>query len=170
MGEDGSEDAGFGSPSRTSIFDYVGVPTLQRWVNNKQFDGRQSTKEEKALRDFYKRLLNFTIASDALMGEYADIHQYNRENTLNYGDKILSFVRWSENEKLIVVSNFDANDHHRFVLEIPSEIIKKWNLVDGKYQATDQLYQKESFTLNVQEGKGLIALKLRPLESFILKL
>ena len=170
LGEDGSEDAGFGSPSRTSIFDYVGVPTLQRWVNNKQFDGRQSTKEEKALRDFYKRLLNFTIASDALMGEYADIHQYNRENTLNYGDKILSFVRWSENEKLIVVSNFDANDHHRFVLEIPSEIIKKWNLVDGKYQATDQLYQKESFTLNVQEGKGLIALKLIPLESFILKL
>ena len=170
LGEDGSEDAGFGSPSRTSIFDYVGVPTLQRWVNNKQFDGRQSTKEEKALRDFYKRLLNFTIASDALMGEYADIHQYNRENTLNYGDKILSFVRWSENEKLIVVSNFDANDHHRFVLEIPSEIIKKWNVSDGKYQVTNQLYQKESFTLNVQEGKGLIALKLRPLESFILKL
>mgnify|MGYP001150966276 FL=1 len=170
LGEDGSEDAGFGSPSRTSIFDYVGVPTLQRWVNNKQFDGGQSTKEEEALRDFYKRLLNFTIASDALMGEYADIHQFNREKTLNYGEKILSFVRWSENEKIIVVSNFDANDHHRFVLEVPSEIIKKWNLVDGKYQVTDQLYQKESFTLNVQEGKGLIALKLRPLESFILKL
>ena len=170
LGEDGSEDAGFGSPSRTSIFDYVGVPTLQRWVNNKQFDGGQSTKEEEALRDFYKRLLNFTIASDALMGEYADIHQFNREKTLNYGEKILSFVRWSENEKIIVVSNFDANDHHRFVLEIPSEIIKKWNLVDGKYQVTDQLYQKESFTLNVKEGKGLIALKLRPLESLILKL
>ncbi|WP_159950971.1 alpha-amylase family glycosyl hydrolase [Polaribacter septentrionalilitoris] len=170
FGEDGSEDAGFGSPSRTSIFDYVGVPSLQRWVNNKQFDGGKSTKEELALRDFYKRLLNFTISSDALMGEYADIHQYNRENTLNYGDKILSFLRWSENEKLIVVSNFDAKDHHRFVLEIPSEIIKKWNLVDGKYQATDQLYQKESFTLNVQGGKGLITLKLKPLESFILKL
>ena len=170
LGEDGSEDAGFGSPSRTSIFDYVGVPTLQRWVNNKQFDGGQSTKEEEALRDFYKRLLNFTIASDALMGEYADIHQFNREKTLNYGEKILSFVRWSEDEKIIVVSNFDAKDHHRFVLEVPSEIIKKWNLVDGKYQVTDQLYQKESFTLNVQEGKGLIALKLRPLESFILKL
>ncbi|WP_397445861.1 alpha-amylase family protein [Polaribacter sp. R77954] len=170
LGEDGSENAGFGSPSRTSIFDYVGVPALQRWVNNRQFDGGQSTKEELALRDFYKRLLNFTITSDALIGEYADIHQYNREKTLNYGDKILSFVRWSENEKLVIVSNFDDKGHHRFVLEIPSEIIKKWNLTDGKYQVTDQLYQKESFTLNVQEGKGLIALKLRPLESFILKI
>lgn len=142
LGEDGSEDAGFGSPSRTSIFDYVGVPAFQRWVNDKKFDGGQSTKEELKLRDFYKRLLNFTISSDALMGEYADIHQYNREKTLNYEDKILSFVRWSENEKLVIVSNFDDKAHHRFVLEIPSEIIKKWNVTDGKYQVTDQLYQK----------------------------
>jgi len=169
LGEDGSENTGFGTNSRTSIFDYVGVPSLQRWVNDKNFDGGQSTKEELDLRDFYKRLLNFTISSDALMGKYADIHQYNRDKTLNYGDKVLSFVRWSENEKLVIVSNFDAKDHHRFVLEIPSEIIKKWNLADGEYQVKDQLYQKEAFTLNVQKGKGLITLKLRPLESFILK-
>jgi len=82
LGEDGSEDAGFGSPSRTSIFDYVGVPAFQRWVNDKKFDGGQSTKEELKLRDFYKRLLNFTISSDALMGEYADIHQYNRQKNI----------------------------------------------------------------------------------------
>ena len=81
FGEDGSENAGFGTPSRTSIFDYVGVPSLQRWVNDNNFDGGKSTKEELTLRDFYKRLLNFTIKSDALMGEYQDIHQYNRENT-----------------------------------------------------------------------------------------
>ncbi|MCL7753271.1 alpha-amylase family glycosyl hydrolase [Polaribacter sp. Z022] len=169
FGEDGSENAGFGTPSRTSIFDYVGVPSHQRWVNNKQFDGGQSTTDELNLRDFYKRLLNFTIKSDALMGNYQDIHQYNREKTLNYNTKVLSFVRWSENEKLIIVSNFDANDHHRFVLEIPSDIIKKWNLNDGDYDTLDQLYNKESFKLNVIEGKGFITLKLSPLESFILK-
>ncbi|MBG7629319.1 MAG: alpha-amylase family protein, partial [Bacteroidetes bacterium] len=33
VGEPGAENAGFGSPTRTSIFDYVGVPTHQRWVN-----------------------------------------------------------------------------------------------------------------------------------------
>ena len=169
FGEDGSENAGFGTASRTSIFDYVGVPSHQRWVNNKQFDGGQSTTDELNLRDFYKRLLNFTIKSDALMGNYQDIHQYNREKTLNYNTKVLSFVRWSENEKLIIVSNFDANDHHRFVLEIPSDIIKKWNLNDGDYDTLDQLYNKESFKLNVIEGKGFITLKLSPLESFILK-
>ena len=80
VGEDGSENAGFGSSTRTSIFDYVGVPAHQRWVNNKQFDGGQLTSEEKDLRDFYKRLLNFTINSSALTRNYQDIHLYNREH------------------------------------------------------------------------------------------
>lgn len=170
LGEDGSEDAGFGSPSRTSIFDYVGVPAFQRWVNDKKFDGGQTTKEELKLRDFYKRLLNFTISSDALMGEYADIHQYNRQKTLNYNQKILSFARWSENEKLIVISNFDAIGNHRFVLEIPAEVIKKMKIKDGNYMMLDQLYQQKSFKLTVRDNIGLITVQLAPLESYILKL
>src|SRR5690606_9584202 len=72
LGEPGAENAGFGKPTRTSIFDYIGVPSFQRWVNNKQFDGGQSTEEEKSVRDFYKRLLNFTINSNALAGNYQD--------------------------------------------------------------------------------------------------
>nr|WP_298994515.1 alpha-amylase family protein [uncultured Polaribacter sp.] len=170
LGEDGSENAGFGSPSRTSIFDYVGVPSFQRWVNHKKFDGGQSTREELKLRDFYKRLLNFTISSDALMGEYADIHQYNRQKTLNYNQKVLSFARWSENEKLIVISNFDAIGNHRFVLEIPAEVIKKMKIKDGNYMMLDQLYQQKSFKLTVRDNIGLLTVQLAPLESYILKL
>ena len=101
VGEDGSEEAGFGKPSRTSIFDYIGVPAHQRWMNNKKFDGGQSTQEEKELRDFYKRLLNFTINSAALMGEYQEIHYYNKEHTQNYDHRIFSFVRWGGEEKLL---------------------------------------------------------------------
>ena len=170
FGEDGSENAGFGTPSRTSIFDYVGVPSLQRWVNDKQFDGGKSTKEELALRNFYKRLLNFTIKSDALMGEYQDIHLYNRENTENYNTKVLSFVRWSENEKLIIISNFDADNSSEFTLQIPSEIIAKWNLKDGKYQLKDELYNMQKFTLVINDEVGEITMKINPLESFILQL
>ena len=51
VGEPGAENAGFGSSSRTSIFDYIGVPHLQRWVNDKKFDGGSSTEEERELRD-----------------------------------------------------------------------------------------------------------------------
>ena len=170
FGEDGSENAGFGSPSRTSIFDYVGVPSLQRWVNNKNFDGGKSTKEEAALRDFYKRLLNFTIKSDALMGEYADIHQFNRENTEWYNEKVLSFVRWKNDEKLIIVSNFNAENTYGFELALPEDIIKKWNLKEGKYQFEDQLYKEYSSTLNVENNAARVRIDIKPLESFILKI
>ena len=170
FGEAGEENAGFGSPTRTSIFDYVGVPTLQRWVNNKKFDGGQSKDEEKTLRDFYKRLLNFTIKSSALAENYQDIHHFNRQNTEWYNDKVLSFVRWSENEKLIVVSNFNAENTYGFELGLPQDIIEKWNLKDGKYQVVDQLYNTYTSTLKIENNKARVRVDVKPLESFILKL
>ena len=170
FGEPGAENAGFGSASRTSIFDYVGVPTLQRWVNDKKFDGGKSTKEELALRDFHKRLLNFTISSDALMGEYQDIHQFNRQNTEWYNERVLSFVRWSSDEKLIIVSNFNANDTYGFELGVPQDIIQKWNLKDGEYQVEDQLYKKYKTILKVENNQARVRVDLKPLESFILKI
>ena len=169
LGEDGSEDAGFGSPSRTSIFDYIGVPAIQRWVNNKAFDGGQSTDAELELRDFYKRLLNFTISSDALMGNYEDLHVHNRRNTLNYNDKILSFARWNDSEKLIVISNFSEGSH-RFRFELSPSVLSQWNLKDGEYEFVDQLYQKKSFKLFVQGELAVIDIQIESLESFILNL
>jgi hypothetical protein len=38
-------------------FDYVGVPSHQRWMNNGKFDGGQLTSSEKALEIFYKGCL-----------------------------------------------------------------------------------------------------------------
>lgn len=169
VGEDASEETGFGDPTRTSIFDYVGVPAHQRWVNNKQFDGGQLTNKEKSLRDFYKRLLNFTINSSALSDKYQDIHLYNRKHTDGYNDKVLSFVRWSETEKLIIVSNFDADSHYKFSLKIPKNIIDTWNLHEGNYKVEDQLYNQFSTDLIVEKNFGIINITLNALESFILK-
>ena len=170
VGEDGSEETGFGDPTRTSIFDYVGVPAHQRWMNNKQFDGGQLTEDEKTLRDFYKRLLNFTIESSALADKYQDIHLYNRKNTKGYSDKVLSFVRWSADEKLIVISNFDDSKGYQFNLQIPEDIINKWGLNEGSYKVQDELYKEFSSELNVNDDVGIVHIKLNPLESVILKI
>ncbi len=147
----------------------MGVPTHQRWVNDKKFDGGQSTENEKELRDFYKRLLNFTINSEALMGEYAEIHHHNKTNVENYTRKIFSFVRWSKNEKLIIISNFDDMVNYDLDLQIPAEIIKEWNLSDGSYTVIDELYQKVSLPLIVKDGIGTINVELDTLNSFIFK-
>ncbi|WP_282041445.1 alpha-amylase family glycosyl hydrolase [Winogradskyella flava] len=170
FGEPGAEDLGFGDPTRTSIFDYGSVPSLVRWVNYKKFDGGQSTKEELKLRDFYKRLLNFTINSSALMGEYADIHVYNKQNTEWYNDKVLSFVRWDNEEQLIVISNFNAENTYGFDLQVPEDLISKLGLKDGDYKVKDQLYEQFSSTLKVENGEAQVRIDIKPLESFILKI
>ncbi|NNK83248.1 MAG: alpha-amylase [Flavobacteriaceae bacterium] len=170
FGEPGAEDLGFGDPTRTSIFDYGSVPSLVRWNNNQNFDGGQSTEQEKSIRDFYKRLLNFTINSSALAENYQDTHQFNRENTEWYNDKVLSFVRWSDDEKLIIVSNFNADNTYGFELGLPQDIIQEWNLRDGEYTVEDQLYNTYSSTLKVENNQARVRVDVKPLESFILKL
>ncbi len=170
FGEPGAEDLGFGDPTRTSIFDYGSVPSMVRWVNNKQFDGGQSTSEELELRDFYKRLLNFTINSSALMGNYQDLQLYNQERTEWYNDKVLSFARWSDDEQLIIISNFNAENTYGFELQLPEDLVSKLNLSDGQYQVKDQLYDDYSSTLSVEDGKARVRIDIKPLESFILKI
>jgi glycosidase len=170
VGEPGAEQAGFGSPSRTSIFDYIGVPHHQRWVNDKKFDGGQLSAEEKSLRDFYKRLLNITISEPALTGKYEDIHYFNRENTEGYNHRVYSYVRWIGEEKLLVLTNFDAGESYRFQLKLPPGLTAAWNLREGSiYSLTDLLYGGTKADLKVEEGLGVFEIDLQPLQSYIFK-
>ncbi|EIA08307.1 alpha-amylase family protein [Flavobacterium frigoris] len=170
VGEAGSEDAGFGTHSRTSIFDYIGVPNHQRWMNNGEFDGGLLTQKEKELRDFYKRLLNFSISSSALMGDFEEIQTINRESTAGFDPGIYAYTRWSANQKLIIVTNFSWISSSSFELKIPSDIIKKWKLKDGSYTITDQLYKVSKAQLEVVNGEGKVQVAIAPSESFIYQL
>ena len=170
VGEAGNENGGFGTRSRTSIFDYVGVPNHQRWMNNGKFDGGQLSEGEKNLRDFYKRLLNFTINSSALMGKFAEIQTANRDITENYDPGLYSFVRWSADEKLIIISNFSWLTTSSVDLKIPANIIKEWKLKEGSYTILDQLYKKNSSVLKVENGLGTMKLSILPSESLIFSL
>ena len=167
VGEAANENGGFGTNSRTSIFDYVGVPNHQRWMNEGKFDGGQLSKAEKDLRDFYKRLLNFSVQSSALMGKFQEIQSSNRNITLGYDIAIYSYVRWSETQKLIVVTNFYWLATSNFELRIPADIVQKWGLKDGTYTITDQLYHESSIPLRVENGEGKVQITIGPSESFI---
>jgi len=170
VGEAANENAGFGTRSRTSIFDYVGVPSHQRWMNEGKFDGGQLTEQEKDLRDFYKRLLNFTINSSALMGDFQEIQSANRNISSGYDIAIYSYVRWSNAQKLIIVTNFYWLATSNFELIIPTDIIKKWNLNDGEYTLTDQLYRINKVLMRVENGEGRVQIVIGPSESFIYEL
>lgn len=169
-GEPAAENAGFGSSSRTSIFDYIGVPSLQRWLNNKKFDGGQSSASEKQLRDFYKRLLNFTISSKALTGNYRDLHYHNRHCSQWYNDRILCYARWNEVEKLIIVANFDPENAFGFDLFLSNDLIDIWQLMENKqYTLTDQLYGEVIVDLFVETGFAKARVDIKSLQSFIFR-
>jgi len=169
VGEPGAENAGFGKPTRTSIFDYIGVPTHQRWMNGGAFDGGKLTSEEKALRNFYQQLLNFTITSPALMGKYEELQTYNRSNSTHYIDRLFSFARWSDEQKLLIIASFDPEKEHSIELLIPTTIVKAWNLKDGSYVLNDQLNPGNKFQMQIANQVGKVKLGLEPLESLILE-
>ena len=165
VGEKAAEVAGFGSPSRTSIFDYIGVPAHQRWVNNKRFDGGQLSEAERSLRNFYQRLLNLKVN-----GAYIDLHQYNRQHTEYYNDRVYSFARGNEEEQWVIVSNFSEHDYFGFDLQLPDYLLGSWFLNDGTYTLTDALYNEKHTTLQIVNGKGRLRVDIAPLESLIFKI
>jgi glycosidase len=169
VGEPGAGDAGFGDPGRTTIFDYWGVPAHQRWMNGGRFDGGALPPAERQLRDFYVRLLNFSTSSPALGGHYAEIQTHNRRLADDCRDRLFAFVRWRHQERLLVVSNFDATASCALTLELPDPIITAWQLTDGRYALDEQLYGASGSELVVKDGHGTLDVRLPPLESSVLR-
>ena len=165
VGEAARENAGFGSPTRTSIFDYIGVPAHQHWVNGKRYDGGALTPEEAALREYYCRLLNLPI-----VGAFRNIHQYNRAHTPYYNDKVYSFVRETVEEKWLVIANFSKRDGFGFELQVPPELLSTWDLPDGTYPLTDELYGEVQTHFHRTDSYGRMRVDIAPLQTLFFKL
>lgn len=104
VGEAGALDAGFGKPSRTSIFDYVGVPAHQNWLNGGKFDGALLTPAQTQLRTAYVRLMQLHAQSPALRGSYQPLNAA-LAGVAGFNDQQVVFVRQSDAEQLLVVAN-----------------------------------------------------------------
>jgi len=170
VGEPGNGNAGFGDPTRTTIFDYWGVPSHQRWMNDGAFDGGALTADEKELRDFYVRLMQFSAGNPVLNGDYAEIHSANRAINSAYNERLFSFVRWTDSDQLVVISNFDATQYQELDIVIPEDILSQWGLRDGRYALDEQLYGHNSSTLIVDAGRAKFSLRLKPLESVVYRI
>ena len=169
VGEPGDGDAGFGDPTRTTIFDYWGVPAHQRYMNDGAFDGGRSTPAELELRDFYERLLSFSAGNPALNGEYRELHSHNRSLGRGYDDRLFGFARWQGDERLVVIANFSADDAAAFSLELPADLVEAMDLEEGRYNLAEQLFGANNSHLVVDGGTASLDLELGPLESAVLR-
>ncbi|WED24890.1 alpha-amylase family protein [Vibrio sp. JC009] len=165
VGEAGAENAGFGQPSRTSIFDYVGVPAHQRWMNKGKFDGGQLSEQEKSLRSFYRSVLNFSLSNDSLTGDYLDLYTVNRENMAAGQQHCFLFARKSAGQLSIIAVNFHQSESFTFPVTIP---YKKTGLADGSYKLEEAIDKAGEITLDITDGTGQIrgGISLAPLAAF----
>ncbi|MCH1930038.1 alpha-amylase family protein [Shewanella sp. A25] len=178
VGEAANQDLGFGKASRTSIFDYAGVPAHQRWMNNGKFDGGQSTAAEKSLRAYYQKLLHLSTTEPALLGEYISLDNINRTLThTGYDSSTFAFARnqtvagdnKGQGQKLIIISNFSAKESKNLNVRIPKALIAHWQLTDGEYPLVD-LLENHHANLTVKDGEANIVLVVNPLASAVLSI
>lgn len=124
-GEDARGSNGFsGDDGRTSIFDYVTMPKHQRWMNNGAFDGGGFDKQQKKLYEFYKRLLNLRLDSDAIRrGEFYDLMWANPWYSDFDPQFVYAFLRYYNNDRLLVVVNFNDKECRDVKVKIPSDAL-----------------------------------------------
>ncbi len=159
VGEAGSEQAGFGQPSRTSIFDYIGVPAHQRWMNNGKFDGGQLSEQEKSLRQFYQSVLNFSLQTKALTGSYHDLYTVNQGNMGAGKDDCFLFARKLNQQIVIVAVNFNPIQGFHFPIHIPQELA----LTKNQYCLREMITGDNNIKIDGNTGEITGGLTLPPL-------
>ncbi|GAB1462112.1 alpha-amylase family glycosyl hydrolase [Pedobacter sp.] len=145
VGEPGAGVEGFGGDdNRTTIFDYWGVPNHQRWVNNGQFDGAKLNVEEAETRRFYKKLMQIRAVSEAITdGEILEI-------PLGTTKKVYAFVRYSVNQRLLVLANFDREKVFNQSIELPSSLTKNKTLNNAVDLLSDTSVEIKEGKINIQ--------------------
>ncbi|WP_238115397.1 alpha-amylase family protein [Vibrio cincinnatiensis] len=169
VGEPAAEQAGYGQPSRTSIFDYIGVPEHQKWMNGGKFDGGQLNHQQRALRQFYCQLMNLVQDSPALMGDYHDLYAENWPNFAKNKDTLFAFARSNSEQKLIIAANFSAHHTQTVKLQLPHSLVQHWQLTQGQHTAFDHLNQR-LLTLKVCEQEAYLMLDFTPLSTHFIEL
>ncbi len=81
VGEPAAGAEGFGTDdARTTIFDYWSMPEFAKWVNGGKFDGGGLSEQQRALRDFYRRLLAAIDQPAFRDGDFRPLNPDNRDN------------------------------------------------------------------------------------------
>ena len=166
VGEPARGAEGFsGEDGRTTIFDYWGVPQHQKWLNQGKCDGAKLAPEQKALREFYARLLTVTAASDALRrGRFYELQDANNLGKEYNQRHLYAYLRFTDKQQVLVVVNFSADKTYKPVVQVPAEALAAMGLDPKKfYTYTDLLAPGE-------EPRNSLNLTLPPLAAHVFEL
>ena len=175
-GEDAEGAVGFsGDDGRTSIFDYAVMPKHQKWMANGNFDGSGFSDEQKRLYDFYKKILNLRLTSDAInKGAFYDLMWVNPWYSNFDPQYVYAFLRYFNNDRLLVVINFNQNESRYCEVKISEDAVEYMGLppmANGQRPIALDVFTGEKIEYDLDEvsTRG-IAMTLEPCGIKILKL
>jgi transcriptional regulator of heat shock response len=132
-----------------------------------KFDGGQLSDEQKQLRQFYGDILALASSKQAIArGKYTDLTNYNQQKG-NMSAFVHAFARYHQEEKLIIVSNFDSK-MEAVKVEIPKELANEIGLSEGTaYVGRDLLRSGAEIGIN---EKLTMSMEIPAFSSYILKI
>jgi glycosidase len=140
LGERGMDAEGFsGCDGRTSIFDYWSIPSLRQ----------ELTEEQKKLRRYYATILQECNWNKAIReGKFYDLMYVNPESERFNPDKQFAYLRYHEDELLLVVAHFDETDREISIF-LPAHAFEYFGIEEKDFHPVKDLItnKKESATL-----------------------
>ncbi|MBP5561805.1 MAG: alpha-amylase family protein [Muribaculaceae bacterium] len=138
LGEPALDAEGFSGPDgRTTIFDYWALDTLRRWNHDGAFDTRRLTAEEKALRNYYKKVLTLCRSEAALTsGDFFDL-MYVNGDTLNTWHQY-AFLRHTKGTLFVIATNF-CDEPANASLRLPQHAFDLYGIAPVTVEAREML-------------------------------
>ncbi|WP_233219032.1 alpha-amylase family protein [Adhaeribacter arboris] len=164
VGEPGRGNEGFGGEdNRTTIFDYWGVPEHQKWMNDGQFDGGKLSEDQKKLREFYRKLLTTSAQKEAIRrGKF-----YELNNLSGFSHKQYGYLRFTDEQRVLAVANFDRNEALKTYIHLPAEVLKILKISGEKGVTFKNLLTDASFFIpDIQAG---IPVNVLPADALLLE-
>jgi glycosidase len=140
-----------GNDGRTTIFDFWGVIELQNWINKGKFDTKKLSKEQKALWDFYQKILKFLQDNPAIFdGEFHDLQYLNFHSDGYDSSKIYSYLRFTKGQILLFVYNFDLNKETNVKVSLPQNVLESEveNVNEVKLKQVFEGKEKQKIAMN----------------------
>ena len=168
LGVNPAKAEGFqGDDGRTTIFDYWGVPEYQAWTNGGKFDGGKLTDNQRKLRQFYQQLNKLVGRSDAIRtGEFYDLQAANKASKGYDNQRLYSYLRYSANQKLLIICNFDKEKSAKTSVNIPAEAWQKMKITSTQTHSFTDIFR----TKTKRTGKGSVPVELPPLGVLVLEI
>ncbi|MGN0033754.1 MAG: alpha-amylase family glycosyl hydrolase [Candidatus Limimorpha sp.] len=124
-GEKAEGSSGYsGDDGRTSIFDYVMMPSMQP----------ENKGASKKIYGFYKDLLNFKEKHEAISnGSFYDLMWANPWYSDFDPQYVYAFLRYTQKERLLIVINFNLNDVKDVRVTIPEDAVRLLGGCEDEY-------------------------------------